>query len=139
MPCFGWRARINASAPQTVSDGSAIFGWYQNSSQFLSSASARSTLTSWPACFAAGAARCSSAAAIQPAFQIGRAKRLAQRRQHRQPVRFADLLDFLQRVFIAPADQQHAARVVQIFELVDDLDGVGLAQRQIQNDQFGED
>jgi hypothetical protein len=48
----------------------------------------------------------------------------------------ADALDLAERDVVAPADEQHLALVGEGLEVADDVDGVGLAEREIEDDQI---
>src|SRR5665213_774354 len=60
-----------------------------------------------------------------------------ERRQHCKPVPLADALNFAERTFVMPANQEHFAIVFQNCELANDFYSVGLAECEIEDDHLG--
>src|SRR5438552_427536 len=73
---------------------------------------------------------------FQPGLEVRGAKRFGQGRQHVQPMRAPDPLDFAQLALMPATDEQYSAVEFEDFEFPDDLYRVGFAKRQIENNQI---
>ena len=58
------------------------------------------------------------------------------RRQHMQPAVTPDLLDFIQSVLVAAADQENFSLILDLVELLEHLHGIRPAKPEIEHDQL---
>ena len=71
---------------------------------------------------------------LQPLLELADPERLLQRLHHVEAARLADAQHFLERCGVVTADQQQVAVEAAGRKNADDLDGVGVAEREIEDD-----